>query len=206
MPDEQFKRNIAYKFRIGNIIGGNPLIENERFVSLDLDGKKVVRVNVVGSIVDKYESGGEKKFLSLTLDDGSEQIKLKSFGDDFSRFSWVSQGQTVVVIGVLRYYNNEIYISPEIIKEADPRYLLIRKLELEKEAKPIPKAEKSLSSVKDRIIDLIKNAETTGGINLDKIIISLNGSPPESINGEIQKLLEEGIIFEPRPGIVRWLG
>src|SRR3989304_9974003 len=159
MPDEQFKRNIAYKFRIGNIIGGNPLIENERFVSLDLDGKKVVRVNVVGSIVDKYESGGEKKFLSLTLDDGSEQIKLKSFGDDFSRFSWVSQGQTVVVIGVLRYYNNEIYISPEIIKEADPRYLLIRKLELEKEAKPIPKAEKSLSSVKDRIIDLIKNAE-----------------------------------------------
>jgi hypothetical protein len=28
----------------------------------------------------------------------------------------------------------------------------------------------------------------------------------EIINQEIQKLLEEGIIFEPRPGKVRWLG
>jgi len=29
---------------------------------------------------------------------------------------------------------------------------------------------------------------------------------PKIINQEIQKLLEEGIIFEPRPGKVRYLG
>ena len=29
---------------------------------------------------------------------------------------------------------------------------------------------------------------------------------PEVINSEIKRLLEEGIIFEPRPGKIRWLG
>ena len=34
----------------------------------------------------------------------------------------------------------------------------------------------------------------------------LRGTSPEIINQEIQKMLEEGIIFEPRPGKLRWLG
>ena len=62
MTEPQFKRNIAYKFRIGDILSGKPMINNERFSFLDLENKKVIRVNVVGSIVDKYENEGEKKF------------------------------------------------------------------------------------------------------------------------------------------------
>ena len=207
MPDEQFKRNIAFKLRISDLTNGNPILENERFSFLDLDGKKIIRVNTVGTIVDKYESEGEKKFLFLTLDDGSGQIKLKSFGDDATRFQWISQGQIIAVIGVLRFFNNEIYISPEIMREFDPKYLLVRKLELEKTSQQATvKNEKKSFSVKDKIIDLIKNSENNGGIDLEKLIFSLGGNPPELINSEIQKLLEEGIIFEPRPGRVRWLG
>ena len=80
--EQQFKRNIAYKLRIGDILGARPVLSNERFSFLDLNGKKVIRVNIVGSIVDKYENEGEKKYSFLTLDDGSGQIKLKAFGDD----------------------------------------------------------------------------------------------------------------------------
>ena len=207
MPDEQFKRNIAYKLRISDLSNGNPILEGERFSSLDLNGKKIIRVNVTGSIVDKYGSEGEKKFLFLTLDDGSGQIKLKSFGDDADEFSWISQGQIVAVIGVLRFFNNEVYISSEIVRELDSKYLLVRRLELEKNKKSVSvKTEKNSFSVKDKIIDLIKNSESNGGIDLEKLIFNLNGNPPELINSEIQKLLEEGIIFEPRPGRVRWLG
>ena len=133
MVDEQFKRNIAYKFRIGDILSGNPIINNERFSSLELENKRVVRVNVVGSIVDKYESEGEKNYAFLTLDDGSGQIKLKSFEDEIEKVKNISQGQTIIVIGSLRYFNDEIYISPEIIKEQDPKYLVLRKIELEKQ-------------------------------------------------------------------------
>jgi len=209
MAEEQFKRNIAYKLRIGEIAKGNPIIENERFHSIDLNGKKIVRVNVIGSVVDKYESNGEKKFLFITIDDGSGQVKLKTFGDDVAKFSGVLQGQTVVVIGVLRFFNNEVYISPEIVKEFDPKYLLVRKLELEKDGKvsgvsePIKKENSFL--IRDKVIELIKNSESEGGIDLEKIGAYTNSSS-ELVGQEIQKLLEEGIIFEPRPGRVRWLG
>ena len=132
MPEQQFKRNIAYKLRLGELLIGKPIFDGERFSFLELGLKKIKRVNIIGNIVDKYEMEGERKYLSLTLDDGSGQIKLKAFGDDVDKFKEVNQGDTVIVIGTLRSWNNETYITPEIIKHQDPKYLLVRKLELEK--------------------------------------------------------------------------
>ncbi len=208
MPEDQFKRHIAYKFRIGELLLGKPAMDGDRFSFLELGDKKIVRVNVIGNVVDKYDSEGDKKYSFLTLDDGSGQIKLKSFGDDVEKLKNLNQGNTILVIGVLRNFNNETYISPEIIKEQDPKYLLVRKMEIEKEksknAKPV--AREQIIAIKDKILDKIKNAEEEGGIDLDKIIMDLREISPEIINQEIKKLLEEGIIFEPRPGRVRWLG
>ena len=61
-------------------------------------------------------------------------------------------------------------------------------------------------AIKDKILEKIKSSEEDGGIETDKIILELREATPEIINQELQKLLEEGIIFEPRPGKVRWLG
>ncbi len=204
MSEQQFKRNVAYKLRIGDLLIGKPILDKERFSFLELGDKKIVRVNLVANIVDKYE--GENAYYSFTLDDGSGQIRLKVFGDNIGKFKELTQGQTVVVIGVLRFFNNEIYISPEIIKEVDTRYLLIRKLEIEKKLNV--KKEITNFAIKDKILELIKNSEEQGGIELEKLIMnsSFNKISPDIINKEIQKLLEEGIIFEPRPGKVRWLG
>ena len=41
---------------------------------------------------------------------------------------------------------------------------------------------------------------------MDQIIMNLRDIDTEIINQEVQKLLEEGIVFEPRPGKVRYLG
>ncbi|MDP3987238.1 MAG: OB-fold nucleic acid binding domain-containing protein [Nanoarchaeota archaeon] len=212
MSEQQFKRNIAYKLRIGTLLMGKPVNQSvdgtERFAFLELGDKRVVRVNVVGNIVDKYENEGERKYVFLTLDDGSGQIKLKVFGDDSDKFKGVVQGQTVVVIGNLRNWNDETYIAPEIIKESDPRYLLLRKLETEKDnSKFAPRADKEqVLAIKDKILDLIKNSEEEGGIEINEIIKKFSDAPPSLVNQEIQKFLEEGIAFEPRPGKVRWLG
>ena len=169
MAEEQFKRNIAYKLRIGDILRGKPVFENERFSFLELDGKKVVRINVVGSIVDKYEVDNERKYTFLTLDDASGQIKLKAFGDDTEKLKNIDHGQTIVIIGTLRHFNNEIYIFPEAVRKQDPKYLIVRKLEIEKEKPLISSPEKTMET-KDKIIDLIKNAENDGGIEKEKII------------------------------------
>mgnify|MGYP001618929804 CR=1 FL=1 len=204
---EQFKRHIAFKFRIGDLLIGKSVMNDERFSFLEFGAKKIVRVNIAGNIVDKYESAGETKYLTFMLDDGSGQIRLKIFGEDTAKFSNIMQGQTVVVIGLLRYWNNELYIAPDIIREQDARYLLIRKLEIEKTKKTLdPLGKQEIIAVKDRILGAIKNAEEQGGIGKDTLIMDLKDISPEIISQEIQKFIEEGIVFEPRPGKVRYLG
>ena len=208
MTDQQFKRNIAFKLRIGELLLGKPIFDQERFSFLELGDKKISRVNLIGNIVDKYESEGDKQYAFFTLDDGSGQIKLKVFGEDSEKYKDVSQGQTVVVVGVLRNWNNETYVQPEIIKEQDPKYLLIRKLETEKQRKEsTPEIQREqIIALKDKILEEIKKSEEEGGVETDKIILEFREASPDIINKEIKKLLEEGIIFEPRPGKLRYLG
>ena len=108
-----------------------------------------------------------------------------------------------MIVGLLRSYNNEIYINPEIIKVKDPRYLLVRKLEFEKDAPKVIDNHKILA-VADQILKKIKESEP-GGINAEQLIMELKETP-DLINQEIKKALEQGIIYEPRPGILRYLG
>lgn len=206
---EQFKRNVAFKFRIGDLLVAKPILEQERFKFLEFGDKKVVRVNLIGNIVDRFDSQGDKKYTFFTLDDGSGQMPLKVFGDDVEKFKNVVQGLTVVVIGVVRYWNNQIYVTPEIIKEKDPKFLLIRKLEIEKnrnESSLAPVEKGEITAIKDKILEMIKGAEAEGGIEVDNLITNLREASPQVINQEVKRLLEEGIIFEPRPGKVRYLG
>lgn len=208
---QQFKRNTAFKLRVGDILMGKPIMDGEKFKHLELGSKTIVRVNVIGNIVDKYDSQGEdKKYSFFKLDDGSGQISLKVFGDDVDKFKNLTQGLTVTVIGVLRHWNNETYISPEIAKEVDPKYLLVRKLETENSdsqgTDAVGVGKEQITAVKDKILGTIKGAEESGGIEMEQIILNLRDIPSNIINQEIQKLLEEGIVFEPRPGKVRYLG
>ena len=208
--EQQFKRNIAYKLKIGDILIGKPILNQEKFQFLELENKKIVRVNVIGNIVDKYQSEGEKKYLFLTLDDGSGQIQIRIFGDDVEKFKDVHSGETILIIGVIRCWNNNTYLSPEIIKEQTPKYLLVRKLELEKQGLEFQEnktfEKEQIKELKDNLLDMIKNAEKDGGIEINKLILEIKNVSPEIINQEIQSLLEKGMIFEPRPGKIRYLG
>jgi len=198
-------RATAYKLKIGDILAGKPVLDGERMSFLELGDKQVVRVNIVANIIEKYASEGEKKFAAFTLDDASGQIKARIFGNDLESFKGIEQGHTVLVIGLLRMFNNELYILPDIMRTLDPRYLLIRKLEFENGIpKPVDKAE--VKALKDNIIDAIKNAEPNNGVETEELIMTLKAFTPDMINQEIHKLLEEGLIYEPRPGKLRFLG
>src|SRR3989338_1475919 len=201
---EQFKRNVAYKFRIGHILSGKPIMENEKLKFLEISEKQVVRVNLIANVIDKYIQEGEKKFGSITLDDATGQIKIKSFGDEVDKFNDLNQGDTVLVIGLARSWNNEIYLSPEIVKKKDPSFLLVRKMELESE-QPKKINREDMVILKDKILSMIKEAEKEGGIDIDKIIMEVKESP-DLINEEVKRLLEDGVAYEPRPGKLRWLG
>lgn len=204
--NEQRKRNVAYKLRIGDILKGVPMTSEGKFLFLELGDKKVVRINLLANCVDKFIQDGEKKFATLTLDDASGQIKLKAFGEDIEPLKNVMQGDTLQVVGNVREWNGELYIIPEIVKRVDVRWLLIRKLEIQNSRKDIgPSESNSSNDLKDEIIKKIRSAEEDGGIDVDTIIMDTE-SNPDSINIEIKKLLEEGLIYEPRPGRLRYLG
>jgi RPA family protein len=204
---QQFKRNVAFKLRIGSILSAQQIMDADRLAHVTsslLPDKTIIRANVIANITDKYIQEGEKQFGSITLDDATGQIKAKVFGDDIKLFQEFSQGDTVLCIGLLRTWNNELYLTPEILKKKDPQFLLIRKLEAEKmEPKTLDTDTKN--DLKNQVIELIKKAEENEGIDIDQIIMKTNQSP-EHINQEIKLLLEDGQIYEPRPGRLRYLG
>lgn len=204
MP-EQRKRNIAYKLRIGDVLKGVPMMEEGKFLFLELGDKKVVRINVLANCVDKFVQEGEKQFATLTIDDASGQLKIKAFGEDIEPLKNIMQGDTLQVIGNIREWNGELYMIPEVIKKVDTRWLLVRKLEIQNARKDIPVEESANSGLKNDIMTKIKGAEEEGGIDIDTIIMDTEASP-DAINSEIKKLLEEGLIYEPRPGRLRYLG
>ena len=201
----QNPRATAYKLKIGDILAGKPVLDGERMSFLELGDKQIVRVNIVANIIEKFSSEGEKKFAAFTLDDASGQIKARIFGDDLEAFKGIEQGNTVLVIGLLRMFNNELYILPDIMRTLDPRYLLVRKLEFEN-GKPKPVDKEEVKALKDSIIEAIKNAEPNNGVETAELIMTLKTFTPDMINQEIHKLLEEGLIYEPRPGKLRFLG
>jgi len=201
---EEFKRHTAFKLKIGDILSGNQITDGERLKFVEINGKNVARVNLIANVVDKFIQDDEKKFASVTLDDASGQIKLKTFGDDIEKLKKFEQGDTVLAIGMVREWNKEIYVTPEIIKKKEPEYLLLRKLENDSKEPQITD-KKEISELKDKIIQIIKREENNGGAEVKKLVEELN-SKQEIINQEIRKLLEEGTIYEPRPGKVRYLG
>lgn len=204
VPEQIPKRATAYKLRIGDVLRGKPIIENERMNFLEIGDKQIIRANIVANVIEKYVSEGEKKYMAFTIDDASGQIRIKVFSEDVETFKNIEQGDTIMVIGFVRIYNNEMYIQPEIIKVQDPRYLLVRKLEFEKQmGKQVNKEE--IKAVKDVIIEMLKKAENENGMDTDKLIMEIKANP-EIINQEITKLIEEGLAYEPRPGRVRYLG
>ena len=219
MTPEFKKRETAHKLRIGELLRGNQIFDqtqnsdltqvtNPRLLHVELGDRKIIRLNVIANVIEKFESQGDTKFATITLDDGSGQLKARVFGEDLHKFQGIVEGDTILLIGLARSFNQELYILPEVVRKQDPKYLLIRKLEIDKSSpNPLTKDQKKeIKAYRDEIIDLIKSSEENQGIDKDKIIMKFSDAKPDIISQEIQKLLEDGIIYEPKPGTVRYLG
>lgn len=207
MEEEIKKRFTAYRVSIGMLLSGEPSFDGERFRGVLFNSKEIVRVNLIATVIDKFVSE-LKPYIAVTLDDNTGMIRVKAFADDLPLLEKIEIGDTVLVIGVLRYFGGELYILPEIVKIVDPKWLLARRLELIKEYGAVYEKTKKdeiidQKSLRSKLLEIIESSEPEG-IPIEKIILTLE-EPPELINQEIQALLEEGTIFEPKPGVLRIL-
>jgi RPA family protein len=168
------------------------------------DSGNLSRVNIIGVVVSKEPAGG------ILLDDGSGRILLRSFEEN--AFTEIDTGDLVLVIGRPRIYNEQKYVLPEIIKKVNQKWAEYRQLQLELLRKRVKKVKKAVAvPIKEaalpvnyfqKIIEFIKDLDSGPGADAGEVI-KRSGSP--DADALIRKLIEEGEIFELKPGKLKIL-
>lgn len=125
---------VCRKLRVADIIEGE-WDEEERSVKTILGD--VHEIRTFGTVIGRFISDDEN-YSHLILDDGTETIRLKTWRDDMKRMEGVEKGDIVDVIGRLNYYNEEIYISPKIVRKISYNFWLLRHLEIIELLKNLP--------------------------------------------------------------------
>lgn len=114
-------------------------------------GEKISRVNIFGTITDKFvsESGN---YLNLTINDFSGAIRVKYFGNISEITENLDVGDNVIIIGKPRLWNGEIYINLEIIRKVDdPNFENYRKVEILKKIVEKKKIINELHSLREKL-------------------------------------------------------
>jgi len=93
-------------------------------------GERVTRVRVMGTVVDKFVRD-DLNYATLRIDDGSETVSLRAWQEGVKELDRFNVGDTVDVIGRVREFNGEVYLTPELlIRVEDPNWELVRELEV----------------------------------------------------------------------------
>jgi single-stranded DNA-binding protein len=110
--------------------------QGERVIGVETHLGQVRRVNVIATVVDRFEStrdeGEEgKRYATITLDDGTDVIRVKMWGSSCESLAQIRVGDLVLVIGQIRRYQEETYINGEVVRKLeDPNWETVRILEL----------------------------------------------------------------------------
>ena len=137
-PSKSFERAIAIKLNINHILSGTYVKADGKNYLETTWGVHVSRVHILGTIVRKWVSPADSESksdrtpqASLTVDDGTETIRLKAWKDDIKIFEDFQIGDIIDVVGHIREYDNEKYIAPEFIKTIEnPNWELIHELNI----------------------------------------------------------------------------
>ena len=127
-PQATYLRQIAEKINISQLQSGSYIQEDDKTPNYlyTLEGKKIFRINLIGIVVQKEQLGSIGNFL---LDDGTGKVVTKFF-EEHKSLGLINIGDVVIIIGKVRVYNEEKYVSPEIIKKIKRQWLNVRSKEL----------------------------------------------------------------------------
>ena len=221
---ESLTRNTAYKVWISDLVSGKYSKGQEQFDSgyVDVKGKNISRVNLMGSVIDKFSGNN---YVSVNLDDGSGVIMLKAWQENTNLFLDVEIGDLILIVGKVKEYNSR-YIAVEFIRKIDnPLWLKIRKLELIKMYgeptrvefqtvidKKVVDEDITMNVVEEKVeetnsrvfvLGLIEELDSGEGADFDEVV---RRSCLEEASSIIQELLTEGEIFEVHKGKLRFTG
>jgi len=220
---ESFTRHPAVKTLISDLNKGNYVQDDEQAPNyLEFKNKKIYRLNLIATLVEKEVIGS---ITNLLLDDGKGRIILRSFEEN-KNIEGLNVGDVVLVVGKIRTYNEERYISPEIVKKVNPLWLKLRSLEMKKKSEvkesresenkkeddivlvegdylgKVEEQEENKLLPNQKIISLIKELDGGGGVLMEDII---EKSVLDNVEKILDRMLETGEIFQIQPGKVKVL-
>ena len=214
----------AVRASIADIINGNYGEDNGPHV-ISPYGVELRRVVLVGFVVSKFNkeaSTDGKRFVSITIDDGTDTIRLKVWGDeDAALLDAVKENILALVIGKVRKYEDETYIVPEIVKEiTDPNYMGLHLLEryqaiLTRSGVTMPEIVEegqqmlstvspkraSVTGITKQILNYIELNANPEGVTLKDIVAFFGekGEDSYEIQKKVFNLIEIGLISELDP-------
>lgn len=215
------ERQTAKKVRVWDIMNGS-FVKKEGFEPSFVQtksGEEISRARILGTVVSKFVAE-DGNFASITIDDGSDTIRLKVFKTT-KPLDKNEIGDVVDVIGKVREYEGEIYIIAEVSRKIkDPNFEMLRRAELvlkEKEPKSTAaKTSKTASaekpetpekpklsdkaSLKMEILKVIE--ESKEGIVYSELMEKVKAKEAD-LESAIDELLNDGICYEPSPGKIR---
>lgn len=192
------KRLHSVKTRIKAITSGRYVAQegfNPNYV-LTKYGLRLSRVRILAAVVDKFvsESG---KFASVTLDDGTDTIRMKVFSAQVPMFENIAAGSEVDMIGRLKEYQGEVFIAPEIITVVDnPNMQLLRELELREQDKDIERKRKVILEHQKQAADmseLERIMKERFDIQPEEVeaMLQIQEEPEDDKKSEVLKLVEK---------------
>jgi RPA family protein len=205
------KRQTAYKVRVRDILNSKyTKTEGSASNYLEMNEKKISRVNVVGVIVQKL---GLDNYKTIMIDDGTGRISTRVFEENVL-LDKVDVGDIVLIIGRPREFSSEKYIIIETIKKINPIWAKVRKLEFEKNVikddvfsnKVTSNNEKITEEIVDltptnKVVKLIRQFDNGNGVSIEE----LSSKNIKDMDKIIDMLLKGGDIFEVKPGKLKVL-
>ena len=121
------ERMTAVRASISDVVNGEFRDDNGHHV-ISPFGVELRRVSLVGFVISKFHrdaSSEGKRLESITLDDGSDTIRITVWGEEEADLlEGVKENILALVIGKIRKYKEEVYIAPEIVRELkDPNFM-----------------------------------------------------------------------------------
>jgi len=222
------ERMTAVRASISDITNGSFSDDNGPHVVSPF-GVELRRVVIVGFVVNKFyregDDTGKKRFESITLDDGTDTIGVKIWGEeDASLLEGVKESILALVIGKVRQYNDEVYLIPEVVRElTDPNYMSLHLMErykavLSRSGISLPEtleqqqellASKPTASVSGKlandIIAYVRLEAPPEGIPLKDIVayFEKKGQDSEKVQTKVFNLVAEGALNEVSIGQFR---
>lgn len=227
MAQNEFNRQVAIKITIEDILQSKFIQgDNDNPSHFKYKDQDVYRINVMGIILNKEKIGS---ITNIMFDDGTSNITLRLFEEN-NKIDLLVVGDAILIVGKLRIYNQQKYISPEIIKKIDKSWLKVRLLELNKNNIIINKENLSNEIINEndieikeinenldepfieefnenilpieKLLNIIKTMDQGNGVLIEDII---DKSPLENTEELLEKMLENGDIFQNQPGKVKVL-